>query len=113
MRMLNWAAGLVALVACASVGQAQSKRYVLMEGTGEFGWSISRPSKIDGEAEGRALALAAVNAQVNGMANLESFEQFSKAEVKKALSNKFEKIGRRSRTPPRSPPRPQGRHLPR
>ena len=71
-------AGVVAaLFAYATHSPAQGKRHVLMEGTGEFGWTVSRPSKIDGEAEGRPLALAAVNAQVHTMANLEAFEQFS------------------------------------
>lgn len=93
MRTSIWVAGLMALLASASVGRAQSSRYVLMEGAGEYGWSITRPSKINGEAEGRVLALAAVNGQVESMANIEAFEQFSKAEVKRTLLNKFEKIG--------------------
>ncbi len=84
---------LLAVLANASVGRAQSSRHVLMEGGGEFGWSINRPSKIQDEAEGRALALAALTAQIEGMANIEAFEQFSKTEVKKTLSNKVEKIG--------------------
>lgn len=72
---------------------AQGKRYVLMEGTGEFGWSINRPSKINGEAEGRALALDAINGKIEAMANIQAFEQFSKSQVVNTLSNKFEKIG--------------------
>lgn len=88
-----WAAGLVAVAATAGVGRAQGSRFLLMEGTGEYGWSIGRPSKIDGEAEGRVLALAGVNGQLNGMANISQFEQFSKAEVTKTLTNKFEKVG--------------------
>ncbi len=84
---------LLAVLASASVGRAQGGRHVLMQGSGEYGWSISRPSKIQNEAEGRSLALAALNAQIEGMANLEAFEQFSRAEVKKSLSNKVEKLG--------------------
>lgn len=94
MKTSPWAACLVAAVAAAAA-PAQTNRYVLMESTtpSEFGWEVSRPSKINGEAEGRVLALAAVNGQINGMANIEAFEQFSKAEVKKTLSNKLEKAG--------------------
>ncbi len=91
LRKLSIAIFLLALGLTQS-SYSQGNRYLLMEGTGEFGWSINRVSKINGEAEGRALALAAVNSQVNSMANLISFEQFSRAEIRKTLSNKFEQI---------------------
>ncbi len=85
LRKLSIAIFLLALGLTQS-SYSQGNRYLLMEGTGEFGWSINRVSKINGEAEGRALALAAVNSQVNSMANLISFEQFSRAEIRKTLS---------------------------
>ncbi|QEL16312.1 hypothetical protein [Limnoglobus roseus] len=87
MKTSIWAAGLVALFV-ATDSWAADKRRVLMECRGEYGGSVGRPSKIDGEAEGRVLALAAVNASIDGMANIEAFEQFSKADVKKTLSGK-------------------------
>ncbi|HWG47310.1 MAG TPA: hypothetical protein VN688_31395 [Gemmataceae bacterium] len=94
MKTSIWMAGVMAaLLANVSISSAQSNRYLLMEGTGEFGWSISRPSKINGEAEGRALALDAVNGKIEGMANIKAFEQFSKTQVVNTLSNKFENIG--------------------
>lgn len=95
MKTSTWMVGVVgAFLMNVSVSSAQSERYLLMKGgPAEFGWSINRPSKIDGEAEGRALALASVMAQVEGMANLKDFEQFSDVEVTETLNNKFEKIG--------------------
>lgn len=86
---------MVALLVNVSVSSAQGSRYLLMESTkpAEYGWRIQRVAKINGEAEGRALALREVMAKLDGMANIEAFEQFSKTEVKKTLTNKFEKIG--------------------
>lgn len=79
---------------CIYTGRADAQtRYLLMEGTGEFGWSIARPSKINGEAEGRSLALEAVNGKVEGMANIQAFEQFSKTQVVNTLKNRYEQIG--------------------
>lgn len=77
----------------SSTAPTQGDRFLLMTGTGEFGWSISRPSKINGEAEGRALALQAVNAQVEGMANIRDFEQFSSSRVTNTISGKYQSLG--------------------
>ncbi len=95
---MNWCIWWVSIASvslscmCMDSVQAQS-RYLLMEGSGEYGWSINRPSKINGEAEGRSLALDAVNGKIEGMANIQAFEQFSKNQVVQTLKNKYEEIG--------------------
>jgi hypothetical protein len=86
---------MIALLAGASISSAQTNRYVLMESNepSEYGWSINRPSKIGSEAEGRVLALEAVNGAIENMANISNFEAFSKTEVKNKISDTYEQIG--------------------
>ena len=83
----------ITLLASVSVSFAEDNRFLLMTGKGEYGWSINRPSKIDGEAEGRVLALQAVNSQVETMANISKFDSFTNGQVASGISSNYQSLG--------------------
>lgn len=78
-----------------SKGTTQGERFLLFESIrpAEFGWSISRPSKIDGQAEGRVLALQALTGQLDAMVNIQQFDQFSSQRVTNTISGKYQSLG--------------------